>query len=300
MPSSNGWIRSIMLGLSIAMVVALLYTAYVLSTTPKRLTQVGIHSVEPTTQPDPAPAQTLQAIAGVLDTHAHALGTPAAEAERAVAAAETAVAAIQTAAAQMQPTITPTPASTVEAIPLNGGVSVAYQAPDGPGLALYPVYYAAAYRNYAEFEQDWPLDDTATARFALIETKDGSEEWHLFHTGLITMTGVIPTEWTEYALLLEPESNVVEFVTGPEQTIVTSTLFTVEVGADTETSLFGLEDSGADLNLASRLLLVDSSSGEIKYILIIFDPVSGAGGTRWCSNCRARFCGWLCRRIRWK
>jgi hypothetical protein len=318
MTSSAGpWVKYAILGLFVvlmlfvALSLALVYTSYSLSVSVQRITAT-MGAVVAQAESALATAQAVEA------GQAEAVGTAVAMAETALAVAETALAAAQPAGASVQPTSTLPSVSPGPLIPLEGGAGITYQAADGPGVRLFPVDAWDVYKNYADFEADresWPPDGPATVNLALIETQDGSGEWQLFHAGPLADTVVTPTEWSEYALLVElglieaeegedagEPGLAVEglvFDEGPGQKIVTSTLFTVEPGATTGDSVISLEDAGADPNLSSRLLLVDDSTGQTEYILIIFDPVSGSGIDRlrrYCSRCRG--CYWFCRRIR--
>ena len=317
--SADPWMKYAILGLFVVLMVfvalslALLYTTYSLFGSVQGVTAT-MGSVRAQADSALATAQAVEA------GQAEAVGTAVAIAQTALAVAETASAAAPRSGASAQPTSTPSSASPGPLIPLEKGAGIAYQAADGPNVLLFPVDAWDVYKDFADFEADresWPSDGPATVRLALIETQDGSGEWHLFHAEPIADAVATPTEWSEYALLVELSLTGAEeggdadgpglaveqlvFDEGPGQKIVTTTPFTVELGATTGDSVFKLEDAGADPNLSSRLLLVDDSTGRPEYILIIFDPVSGSGSDRirrFCSRCWGRYCSGFCRWIR--
>ena len=299
--SINRGIKYVSLGLFVVLLLALvvlllalLYTSYNSSTSLQPITAT-MEAVAAKAESARAAAQTIEAKLETLGAQAEGVETPVAGIEIAVTAAETAVAAAQTAVASAPPTTTPTELM----IPLDVGVGITYQAADGPGMIPFSVDNLKVYRSYADFEANWPLDGPATVRLALIETQESAGEWQLFHTELPVGTGATPTDWSEYALLVELHPTRTEeliFEEGLKQKIVTPELFIVEPDSTTGDSLDTLEDAGAELDLSSKLLLADDSTGVPNYILIIFDPASGAGGDQCkahCSACQGVSC-WIC------
>ena len=82
----------------------------------------------------------------------------------------------------------------------------------------------------------------------------------------------------------------------PRRALTDSVSFAVGEDSTIGLSLIDLEDQGAALSRSSRLLVADELGGETKYVLIILDPRTSAGGnqcTSWCSNCQGMHC-WLC------
>jgi hypothetical protein len=311
--STNPWVKYVLLGLFavllvfVALSLAQLYTSYRLSVSMQRITST-VEAVAAKVESMPITARPFGDEEETLEAQVDAMTTAVASAEM---AAGTAVAAAQTAVASL--TSTPSPPPPGSMIPLEVGIDITYQADNGPGMLLFPIDNLRVYQSDADFEVAWPLDGPATVRLALIETEVGSGEWRLFHAEQTIDSEVIsPTGWSEYAVLVErakteegetagEPSSVFEelvFAEGPEQEIVASTSFTVEPGSTTSDSLDTLEeDARADLDLSSKLLLADNSTGVMRYTLVIFDPAAGAGGNRCkarCRNCQGVYC-FICR-----
>jgi hypothetical protein len=290
---NNQWSKYILPGLLLVLLLAFFYTTYSFSRSIQRLTA----SIE------------------AREAQASAVTASIDEMEVTVAEAQSAAEQAQAAVESLKSALPPTPAPAELMIPLDGGVAITYQSADDHGMVLYPVDDWWLYKDYDEFRADWDLEGPARVLFALIETQEGAGEWQLLYAKPVADVEAMPTGWSEYALLagLHPatteESDAVgepKWVAGelvfdesPRQKIVASTAFTVATGVTTRDSLDSLRSAGANLPLASRLLLADDSTGEMKYTLIIFDFEFGAGGDwirRWCSRCREAWCLHFCRR----
>jgi hypothetical protein len=319
--SMNRGVKYVSLGLLVVLLLALvvlllalLYTSYNFSMSLPKATAT-MEAVVAKAESALAVAQTSEAKVG---TQADAMKTPIARAETAVAAAETAAVA-PIAVTLATPTTTPNPAPTGPMIPLDGGVAITYQAPDGSGgKVFYHVDSLRVYKEYAvTFDEEWA--SSTTVQLALVVITE-HEEWQLFYPEAARpVTESIATGfsgWSEYTLAAEPEraSGAGSGAVGepglvaanlflsesPKQTIVTSTAF---VDVDGDPTIDNLESALSrqflDKGNIRKLLLVQTVAGEPKYTLVVIAPTNPSGGDQekhWCESlCSWLGCMWICR-----
>ena len=284
----------------------------------------------PSLGPDPEISATVGAVADKAETAVVAAQTtearvdglePQVETNRETgedtqAAAEAARRLAETAIARTEESDSPDAPSGGPGVPLNGGVTIAYDTPEGIDFVFYSADGLLVNRNYANFETEDvnQLSAAKTVALALVETGEGTNMWHLLYApGILPITNTqVIRSWSEYTIFAEvapsntetvPDETVIgrlTFEEGPRQNIVAATEF--EAGSVLLESLgrfkSALQDRGLSRNLTSRLLLVEEKEGQVIYTAVAFDPGAPAGtdSKRWyCRVICRRWCSWICR-----